>query len=69
MGYADRHRAARLALEGHDLLRKRGNGTLHFEGPAWNGSTVHLIHMARAHSQLVLLMTFAEAVEKARGSP
>ncbi|KAK9833196.1 hypothetical protein WJX74_009804 [Apatococcus lobatus] len=64
-----RHRAARLAFEGHDLLHKRGKGTLHFEGPAWNGMTVHLIRMARAHSQLVLLMTFAEAVQQAQVEP
>ncbi|KAK9847424.1 hypothetical protein WJX84_002360 [Apatococcus fuscideae] len=61
-----RHRAARLAVEGHELLIHRGNGTLHFEGPAWNGSTVHLIHMARAHSQLVLHQTFTQAAQEAQ---
>lgn len=39
-----------------------------FEGPAWNATTVDLIRFAVAHCELVLVQTFAEAVDaRARG--
>ena len=61
-----RHRATYLAVEGHQL--RQGRGKLNFAGPDWNGNTVHLIHMARAHSQLVLHTTFLRSVQQVRPS-
>lgn len=61
-----RHRSTHLAMEGRQLLLRQGAGRIHFAGPPWNGNTVHLIHMARAHSQLVLHTTFASSVQQVR---
>ena len=39
---------------------------LQFEGPAWNGSTVDLIRLAKAHGYLVLVQTFFTHVDGLR---
>ncbi|KAK9826538.1 hypothetical protein WJX74_001334 [Apatococcus lobatus] len=64
-----RHRATYLAAEGHKLLLRHGGGKINFAGPDWNGNTVQLIHMAQAHSQLVLHTTFAQSVHQADLEP
>ena len=40
------------------LAEAGGGGKLQFEGPAWNGSTVDAIRLAKAHGYLVLVQTF-----------
>jgi acyl-CoA oxidase len=67
-----RHRACRLGVAALEELRRNsggGNGAaVAFEGPGWNATTVDLIRFAVAHCELVLVQTFAEAVEsRARG--
>lgn len=77
-----RHRACRLGVAALEELRRNNDkfgsgggggssgsaGAVVFEGPAWNATTVDLIRFAVAHCELVLVQTFAEAVDaRARG--
>ncbi len=64
LGRARRHRAARLCCEVTADLAKASGGTPAFEGPAWNGRTVDLIRLAKAHCALVLHRTFAASVRR-----
>jgi acyl-CoA oxidase len=71
-----RHRACRLGVAALEELRRNSGGgggggrggAVAFEGPGWNATTVDLIRFAVAHCELVLVQTFAEAVDaRARG--
>jgi acyl-CoA oxidase len=76
-----RHRACRLGVAALEELRRNSNSggggggappssssPVAFEGPGWNATTVDLIRFAVAHCELVLVQTFAEAVDaRARG--
>ena len=64
MARARRHRAARLCCEVTAGLAEASGGTPAFEGPAWNGRTVDLIRLAKAHCALVLHRTFAASVRR-----
>ncbi|KAK9834972.1 hypothetical protein WJX81_000797 [Elliptochloris bilobata] len=59
-----RHRAARLCCEATAALAGASGGAPAFEGPAWNGRTVDLIRLAKAHCALVLHRTFAASVRR-----
>ena len=59
-----RHRAARLCVEATEQLAAASGGAPAFEGPAWNGNTVDLIRLARAHCLFVLHHTFADSVQR-----
>ena len=59
-----RHRAARLCCEATAALAAASGGAPAFEGPAWNGRTVDLIRLAKAHCGLVLHRTFAASVRR-----
>lgn len=61
-----RHRATRLCVLAATKLRAAGQGTLQFVGPPWNDNTVDFIRLARAHSALILLQTFAVTVADAQ---
>lgn len=54
----------RLCCEVTADLAKASGGTPAFEGPAWNGRTVDLIRLAKAHCALVLHRTFAASVRR-----
>ena len=44
------------------LAEASGGATLHFEGPAWNGRTVDLIRLAKAHAYLILHSNFVSHI-------
>ncbi|EIE26831.1 acyl-CoA oxidase [Coccomyxa subellipsoidea C-169] len=61
---AFRHRSARLCVAATDLLASASGGQVAFEGQAWNGNTVDLIRLSRAHCFFVLHSTFADSVQR-----
>lgn len=44
------------------LAAASGGGALHFEGPAWNGCTVDMIRLAKAHAYLILQTNFVSHI-------
>lgn len=58
-----RHRTSRLAVEAASTLAAAsGGGALQFEGPAWNGCTVDMIRLAKAHAYLILQANFVSHI-------
>ncbi len=59
------HRAARLAVQAAEALRRAGGGKVLFAGPTWNSSTVDSIRAAKAHGQYFLVKTFVDSINEA----
>lgn len=45
------------------LATASGGGALQFEGPAWNGCTVDMIRLAKAHAYLILQANFVSHIQ------
>lgn len=58
----------RLAGLAVAALAAAGGGRLTFEGPAWNGTSLELIKLAKAHCAVILHQTFVESVNQAAAS-